>query len=179
MGSIDCLHWEWRNCLVAWKGQFTTGFKSKPPSMILEAVADYRLRIWHAYFGVARSHNDINVLQSSPLFNEQCRGEGPKTSFVGNGTQYNRGYYLADGIDPHWPVFVKTIRHPVGPKKSYFAQRQEDDEGSDAERWESDDGASSRHSVVTAPLQMGVPRSNEYLLQAFTDMRRKHDISSS
>ncbi|XP_047961520.1 uncharacterized protein LOC125206287 [Salvia hispanica] len=36
------------------------------------AVADQRLLIWHAYFGVAGSNNDLNVLQSSPLFNDQC-----------------------------------------------------------------------------------------------------------
>ncbi|XP_047978528.1 uncharacterized protein LOC125220398 [Salvia hispanica] len=26
-GSIDCVQWEWRNCLVAWKGQFTSWFQ--------------------------------------------------------------------------------------------------------------------------------------------------------
>lgn len=25
LGSVDCMHWEWRNCPVAWKGQFTRG----------------------------------------------------------------------------------------------------------------------------------------------------------
>ncbi|XP_047942805.1 uncharacterized protein LOC125189585 [Salvia hispanica] len=103
MGSIDCMHWEWKNCPVAWKGQLTTCFKSKHPSMILEVVADYRLRIWHAYFGVLSSNNDINVLQSLPLFNDECRGEGQEISFVANDTQYRWGYYLADGIYPRWP----------------------------------------------------------------------------
>ena len=23
LGSIDCMHWEWRNCPTPWKGQFT------------------------------------------------------------------------------------------------------------------------------------------------------------
>ena len=44
MCSIDCMHWEWRNRPVAWKGQFSTGFISKHPSMILKTVADYQLR---------------------------------------------------------------------------------------------------------------------------------------
>ncbi|XP_042044035.1 uncharacterized protein LOC121789719 [Salvia splendens] len=98
--------------LPAWKGQFITRFKSKNLSMIPEAVADYRLRIWHTYFGVARSNNDINVLQSLHLFNDECRGEGPEVIFMANGTQFNRAYYLVDEIYPHWPVFAKTIRHP-------------------------------------------------------------------
>jgi hypothetical protein len=41
LGSIDCMHWEWHNCLVAWKGQFTD--RGKHPSMILEAVVTYDL----------------------------------------------------------------------------------------------------------------------------------------
>ncbi|XP_042059464.1 uncharacterized protein LOC121803961 [Salvia splendens] len=73
----------------------------------------------------SRSNNNINVLQSSPLFNDECRGEGPEIRFVANGTQYHRGYYLADGIYPRWSVFVKTIRQPVGLKKTYFVRKQE------------------------------------------------------
>ena len=45
LGSIDCMHWEWKNCPTAWKGAYTTGYKSKNPTIILEAVADYRLWI--------------------------------------------------------------------------------------------------------------------------------------
>ncbi|XP_042029904.1 uncharacterized protein LOC121776805 [Salvia splendens] len=124
MGSIDYMHWDWRNRHVALNGQFTSGFKGKHPSMILEAIANYLFRIWHAYFGVVGSNNDINVLQSSHLFNNECRGEGPEVKFVANDMKYNRAYYLADDIYPRWPVFIKTIRQPVGPKKSYSARRE-------------------------------------------------------
>ena len=68
LGSIDCMHWQWKNCPTAWRGQFTSGYKGSHPTMILEAVADHRLWIWHAYFGVAGLNNDINVLNSSTLF---------------------------------------------------------------------------------------------------------------
>ncbi|XP_047961661.1 uncharacterized protein LOC125206452 [Salvia hispanica] len=170
------------------------------------------------------SNNDINVLQSSPIFNDECRGEGPEINFVANGMQYRRGYYLADGIYPRWPVFVKTLRQPAGAKRQYFARKQEaarkdverafgvlqarwailrcparvwheddvanimvaciilhnmiiEDEGFAAERWAPEDGASTSHGVASAPIQMGVPRSNEYLIQRFADIRRStaHD----
>jgi hypothetical protein len=48
LGSVDCMHWEWRNCPSSWKGMFTG--RGKHPTMILEAVASYDLWIWHAYF---------------------------------------------------------------------------------------------------------------------------------
>ncbi|XP_074352669.1 uncharacterized protein LOC141691816 [Apium graveolens] len=35
------------------------------------------------------------------------------------------GYYLADGIYPSWPTFVKTISKTLGNKKKYFANAQE------------------------------------------------------
>lgn len=37
-GSIDCMHWEWKNYLVAWKEQFYRGDHGKPMIM-LEEVA--------------------------------------------------------------------------------------------------------------------------------------------
>ena len=49
LGSLDCMHWYWENCLVAWKGQYTRG-DYKVPTIMLEAVASHDLWIWHAFF---------------------------------------------------------------------------------------------------------------------------------
>ncbi|XP_042025937.1 uncharacterized protein LOC121772898 [Salvia splendens] len=58
LGRIDCMHWEWKNYPATWRGQFTSGYKGTHPTMILEAIVDHRLWIWHAHFGVAGSNND-------------------------------------------------------------------------------------------------------------------------
>jgi hypothetical protein len=34
LGSIDCMHWIWWSCPMAWKGQFTS--HGKYPTMIIE-----------------------------------------------------------------------------------------------------------------------------------------------
>jgi hypothetical protein len=64
------------------------------PTIILEAVASSDRWIWHAFFGVPGSNNDINVLNQSHLFTEQLRGEAPKVEYSINGRQYNLPYYL-------------------------------------------------------------------------------------
>mmetsp|Transcript_23159 Transcript_23159/g.54155 ORF Transcript_23159/g.54155 Transcript_23159/m.54155 type:complete len:163 (-) Transcript_23159:419-907(-) len=38
IGSLDCSHWDWKNCPKAWAGQFQG--KSGTSSVVLEAVAD-------------------------------------------------------------------------------------------------------------------------------------------
>lgn len=124
LGNLDCMHWQWKNCSVAWKGQYTRG-DYKVPTIMFEAVASHDLWIWHAYFGVAGSNNDINVLNQSPLFTNILQGSAPPTQFTVNGNQYNMGYYLADGIYPEWATFVKTIALPYSAKHKLFAKKQE------------------------------------------------------
>jgi hypothetical protein len=123
LGCIDCMHWRWKNCPSAWKGMYTGHFHE--PTIILEAVASRNIWIWHAFFGLPGSHNDINVLHRSPLFAKLAEGQAPKVCFNINGHNYKMGYYLADGIYPSWATFVKTIPEPQGNKKKYFAKAQE------------------------------------------------------
>jgi hypothetical protein len=115
LGSLDCMHWEWKNCPTAWHGQFVG--KEKTPTIILEAVASYDMWIWHAFFGMPGSLNDINVLDRSHLFKDLANGEGPVVNFSVNGNQYNMGYYLTDGIYPAYASFVKSFSNPQTPKE--------------------------------------------------------------
>ncbi|KAG2305248.1 hypothetical protein Bca52824_033899 [Brassica carinata] len=60
IGSIDCMHWEWKNCPTAWQGMYSRG--TDKPTIVLEAVASYDLWIWHAFFGAPGTMNDLNIL---------------------------------------------------------------------------------------------------------------------
>ncbi|XP_021774646.1 uncharacterized protein LOC110738554 [Chenopodium quinoa] len=123
LGSIDCMHWRWKNCPLRLKGMFS-GRPGKP-TLILEAVASYDLWIWHAFFGTPGSRNDINVLDRSPLFNDVFEGCAPSINYVVNGRTYNMGYYLTDGIYPKWAAFIPTISLPQNEKEGLFAKVQE------------------------------------------------------
>ncbi|XP_028110651.1 uncharacterized protein LOC114309152 [Camellia sinensis] len=77
------------------------------------------------FFGLPGSHNDINVLEHSFVFSVFAEGHAPPINYSINGHDYKMGYYLADGIYPQWPTFVKTISCPQGNKQLHFAKAQE------------------------------------------------------
>ncbi|XP_076957036.1 uncharacterized protein LOC143632387 [Bidens hawaiensis] len=124
LGSIDCTHIEWRNCPRELRGAYVRG-DIKRPTISLEAVASNDLWIWHSYFGVPDSNNDITVLYTSPLFQNVTDGTAPFCPYFVNERYYRRGYYLVDGIYPQWSVFVKAFSFPVETNEKAFKKLQE------------------------------------------------------
>ncbi|CAN6712396.1 unnamed protein product [Malus baccata var. baccata] len=61
------------------------------PTIVLEDVASYDIWIWHAFFSVPGSNNDIN---SSPLFDDVVNGWAPEFQYKINGNRYELGYYI-------------------------------------------------------------------------------------
>lgn len=125
IGSLDCMHWMWERCPYALKGQFSG--KEGKPSIVLEVVADYRLWIWHFYFGSAGSNNDINIVDSSPLVNRQVLQSSVYDAFSYTlaGKEFQQLYYLVDGINPPYSCFIPTVSKPASPKDKHFAKQQE------------------------------------------------------
>jgi hypothetical protein len=86
LGSIDCIHWKWKNCPREWAGMFSSHIHE--PTIILKVVASYGLWIWHTFFGLPGSLNDINVLEHSFVFTELARGRAPTVNYSINGNDY-------------------------------------------------------------------------------------------
>ncbi|XP_024196143.1 uncharacterized protein LOC112199345 [Rosa chinensis] len=105
IGSFDCMYWQWKNCPTGWAGEYSG--RKRMPTIILEAVASYDTWIWHAFFGMPGSCNDLNVLAKSPLFDELTAGQATQIQFQVNNRIHNLGYYLADGIYPQWATFTR------------------------------------------------------------------------
>ncbi|XP_047978920.1 uncharacterized protein LOC125220826 [Salvia hispanica] len=78
--------------------------------MILEAVTDHRLWIRHAYFGVARSDNDINVPQLVHPIRRSVQGSRSGHSVHANG----RTHYMG-----------RSLHCPIGERRVLFAAKQE------------------------------------------------------
>ncbi|GJV46049.1 ribonuclease H-like domain-containing protein [Tanacetum coccineum] len=57
----------------------TRGDSGSEPFILLEAVVSQDLWIWHAFFGVAGSNNDVNVLRQSPVLNDLKVGKAPES----------------------------------------------------------------------------------------------------
>jgi hypothetical protein len=117
------MHWCWKNCPVADQGQYTG--KVKEPTVVLKAFALYKLWIWHTFFGLPGTLNDINILNQSPIFQQLQEDEGVSVSYKVRNNQYNLVYYLTDGIYPPYATLIQSISEPQGKKNKHFAKMQE------------------------------------------------------
>ena len=103
--SLDCMHYEWKNCPLVWQGDY--GDRKGKKSIILEAITENNLHIWHAFFGLPGSNNDVNVLDCSPLVHNMLSSEARDMHFVVNGRQYNHYYSLLGLISCNQFTFSK------------------------------------------------------------------------
>ena len=122
LGSLDCWHWEWKNCPSACAGQYK-GHKGK--GCVTEASCSHDLWIWHLFCGNPGCLNDINILDRSPLLRQLYQDSTPQVEFVLNGTTYKHPYWLVDGIYPKLATFVIAFSCPNDPVDKNFTQWQE------------------------------------------------------
>jgi hypothetical protein len=160
LGSIDCMHWEWEKCPTAWHGQYRGHHKK--PTIILEAVASHDLWVWHAFFGMPGSCNDINVLHRSPVFDNLSSGHAPEVNFTVNGREYNMGYYLADGIYPPWATLITPIPAAVSNKQNRFNEKQQEYR-KDVER--TFGVLQAKYAIIKGPSRMWDPGDMKYIVQ--------------
>ena len=112
--SLDCMYYQCKNCPVAWQCEF--GDRDGNNSIILEAIADQSLHIWHMFFEISGSNNDVNVLDRSPLIHNMLTSEASDMTFEVNDEEYKRYHLLADDIYLLWSCFIQSI-HMSGDEK--------------------------------------------------------------
>ena len=130
MGSLDGMHTFWKNCPVAWQGDFN-GAKGKP-SIVLEAACDHHLWFWHTSYGYAGTMNDINIMNISHLQQGFLNGTFSKIEsqsgvmpYIISQEKFMEMFYLVDGIYPRYSRFVKAVRQPILYEECKFTNFQE------------------------------------------------------
>jgi hypothetical protein len=121
LGSLDCSHFVWGNCPVAHQGQFQG--KEGRQTIVVEALADYNLYVWHAVFGYCGILNDINIWDTSYLLQSLCDStfSGLDFPFTICGEVFQSLFMLVDGIYPCLARFVKPISVPFGKRETLFS----------------------------------------------------------
>jgi len=72
IGSLDCSHFVWGNCPVAHHGQYQG--KEGKPTLVVEAMADHSLFVWHKVFGYCGTLNDTTIWDNSLLLQSLLDG---------------------------------------------------------------------------------------------------------
>jgi len=96
IGSLDCLHFVWGNCPVAHHGQY------QKPTLVVEAMADDSLYVWHAVFGYCGTLSEDGSFEQLDF------------SFSVGGESFDKLWMLVNGIYSPLSRFVKPISVPIG-----------------------------------------------------------------
>ena len=73
--SLDCMHYGWKNCPVAWQGDF--GIRHGKKSIILEAIASQGLHIWHVFLvypGLTMTSTFLTILHCYTIYSQVRQG---------------------------------------------------------------------------------------------------------
>jgi len=94
--------------------------------IVVEAVCDEDLWVWHPFVGAPGSLNDINVMQQSPLYLDVTGGRLPPrgTPFTINGRAHTLPFYLVDGIYPRYAFLMSPHPKPSTEEQTTFNRLQ-------------------------------------------------------
>jgi len=125
MGSMDCTHWEGHQCPTGMAGAYQSRKGSR--GVVVEAVCDEDLWIWHMFVDAPGSLNGINVLNQSPLYLDVTAGRWPPrgVTFTGNGITHTLPYYLVYGIYPRYAFLLSPQPLPMTDEAKSFNRPQE------------------------------------------------------
>uniref|UniRef100_A0A0D3CCD3 DDE Tnp4 domain-containing protein n=1 Tax=Brassica oleracea var. oleracea TaxID=109376 RepID=A0A0D3CCD3_BRAOL len=115
----------WSACVDSRGKDNLLGEIREPPLLFLKQLHPMIYGSGMLFFGCPGTLNDINVLDRSSVFDDVEQGNTPRVNFFVNQRPYNMAYYLADGIYPSYPTFIKLIRLPQSEPNKLFAQVQE------------------------------------------------------
>ncbi|XP_055601171.1 uncharacterized protein LOC129750015 [Uranotaenia lowii] len=117
LGSIDCVHWLWKNCPVALKGQYQG--EAGNPTIVLEAVASRDGYIWHSFYGCPGSCNDLNEQDRSSLLSNILQKDFIQGTWTACG-KYSR-IFFSRWKYPNLPIFLKHFHNHKTPKRSILS----------------------------------------------------------
>jgi len=95
--------------------------------IVVEAVCDKDLWVWHLFVGAPGSLNDIDVMQQSPLYVDVTGGRWTPRGkpFTINGRTRTLPFYLVDGIYPRYAFLISPHPKPSTEEQTTLKRLQE------------------------------------------------------
>ena len=123
MGSIDCTHWQWKNCPMVWQGMYQD--RNHKRSIVAEAICGHDMYFYQAYVGLPGSLNDINIMGQTTMQSNYMESGAIDMKYMVAGEEFTGAYFLAEGIYPDFPYLVKTVAEPITAQEKLFSKVQE------------------------------------------------------